>query len=73
MPETLGDATSVVHKRPGALCLGGLLPLKPSHRVVPPRASRIVEPERVMLKVLLAGVHAEQLAAVLDTVGDPPT
>jgi hypothetical protein len=55
MSETLGGATSVMHKRPGALCLGGLLPLKPAQHVVTPRAPRIVEPEQVMLKVLLAG------------------
>jgi hypothetical protein len=73
MSETQGDATSVVLKRPGALCLGGLLPLKPAHHVVAPREPRIVEPEQVMLKVLLAVGHAGQLAAVLDTVGDPPT
>jgi hypothetical protein len=55
MSETQGDDTSVVHKRPGALCLGGLFPLKAAHHVVAPRVPRIVEPEQVMLKVLLAG------------------
>jgi hypothetical protein len=66
MSETQEDATSVVDKRRGALCLGGLLPLQraktPQKAATPPR---ILEPDEVMHKVLLSRPHAGQLAAVL--------
>jgi hypothetical protein len=63
MSETQEDATSVAHKRPCSLCLGGLLPLKPVKAAfVSPRT---LEPDEVMHQVLLLMAHAGQLAAVL--------
>ncbi|KAF6264717.1 hypothetical protein COO60DRAFT_17043 [Scenedesmus sp. NREL 46B-D3] len=55
MSETQEEnATSAVHHQPGALCLGGLLPLKPAYFTAAPR---IVEPEQVMHKVVAQLAH----------------